>query len=146
MVHKYKEHNLQCAIALAAFAMTTCVAPIGSRAADAGGNYYIGGGVGGLKCPEFLNAMRETRQFGGVHSITGGANRISVWEEYLLGFETGYNLGSPGVLDVFASLGGSDVERLDNALYWIESWCEKHPDQLFGSAAVALAQTLHPPH
>ena len=129
-------------VAFAAFTMAIYVAPTGSGAADAEGNYYVGGGVGGLKCPSFLNAMTEARQLGGLHSLAGGAHQIYPWQGYVLGFETGYNLGAPGIVDVFASLGRSDDERLDNAVYWIEGWCQKHPDRLFGSAVAALAQTL----
>src|SRR5262249_42579642 len=106
------------AVAFAALAMTIYVVPTDSGAADADGNYYIGGAVGGRKCPWFLNAMTEARQLGGLHSITGGAYRVEEWEGYVLGFETGYNLGAPGIVDVFASLGRSEDERVDNALYW----------------------------
>jgi hypothetical protein len=134
------------AAALVAFAITIYIPVMGARAVDAEGHYYVGGGVGGLKCPSFLNAMTEARQLGGLHSITGGADRISPWGDYVLGFETGYNFGAPGVLNVFVSLGNSDTERLDNALYWMESWCHKHPDELFGVAVVALAQTLRASH
>jgi hypothetical protein len=134
------------ATALVAFAMTIYIPLTAARAADAEGHYYVGGGVGGLKCPSFLNDMTEVRQLGGLHSITGGASRIAPWQGYVLGFETGYNLGTPGIVDVFASLGSSDTERLDNVIYWIESWCLTHPDKLFGSAVAALAQSLQASH
>jgi hypothetical protein len=44
--------------------------------------------------------------------------------EYILGFQTGYNMGAAGVYDVFDSLGEKPGFK---ALLAIEAWCSKHP-------------------
>jgi hypothetical protein len=49
-------------------AIALLVGPTVAR--DANG-FWMGGGVGGLGCPEFLNAMATARQKGGLRSIAG---------------------------------------------------------------------------
>jgi hypothetical protein len=112
--------------------------PAALVAADSEGQYLVGGGVGALRCTQFLNAMAEARQEGGLISIAG-ATRISPWASYVLGFETGYNFAMPGVRDIFSAFGpspGNDV------LYGVEPWCQRHPTWLFGSALIAFAEEL----
>jgi hypothetical protein len=111
-------------------------------AADLSGQYLVGGGVGGLQCTQFLNAMAEARQEGGLTSI-GGANRISVWAEYVLGFETGYNFAMPGVRDIFGAFGPSPA---NDVLYGIEPWCQHNPTAHFGEALIIFAEGLRKSH
>jgi hypothetical protein len=77
-----------------------CVGSSRLLAADLSGQYLVGGGVGALPCTQFLNAMAEARQEGGLTSVTG-ADRIKVWANYVVGFETGYNFAMVGVRDIF---------------------------------------------
>jgi hypothetical protein len=44
---------------------------ISAKAADKNGQFYVGGGVGGVGCPIFLNVMATARQLGGLHSPEG---------------------------------------------------------------------------
>jgi hypothetical protein len=107
-------------------------------AADSSGQYLVGGGVGGLPCTQFLNAMAEARQEGGLTSIAG-ANRINVYQEYVLGFETAYNYATPGVRDIFSAFGPSPA---NDVLYGIEPWCQHNPAELFGKALIVFAERL----
>jgi hypothetical protein len=107
-------------------------------AADSSGQYLVGGGVGGLPCTRFLNAMAEARREGGLTSIAG-VNRINDWVEYVVGFETGYNYATPGVRDIFSAFGPSPAF---DVLYGIEPWCQRNPTELFGHALVVFAEGL----
>lgn len=107
-------------------------------AADSGGHYTVGGLVGGLTCPQFLNIMATARQDGGLRSVAGSQDTAGL-ENYVAGFETGMNSQPNGVADIFASLGPESAEA---ALYAIEPWCAEHPEEKFGSGVVALARKL----
>jgi hypothetical protein len=111
-------------------------------AADLSGQYFVGGGVGGLPCTQFLNAMAEARQEGGLTSIAG-ADRINVWANYVLGFETGYNFAMVGVRDIFSAFGPSPA---NDVLYGIEPWCQHNPTARFGKALVIFAEGLRKGH
>jgi hypothetical protein len=98
----------------------------------------MGGGVGGLSCAEFLNAMAEMRQLGGAHTIEG-ANRINVWTEYALGFQTGFNVAAPGTFDIFSAFKDDPAPQV---LYGVEPLCRDHPEEKFGSALATFAEGL----
>ena len=108
------------------------------NAADSSGQYIVGGGVGALKCTQFINAMAEARQLGGLTSIEG-INRIYPWASYVVGFETGYNFAMSGVRDIFAEFGSSPA---NDVLYGVEPLCQKNPTWLFGQALVMFPETL----
>jgi hypothetical protein len=108
-----------------------------SFGADQQGRYMMGGGVGGVTCPQFLNLMATARQLGGV-STPSGVEQVSNFANYVTGFQTGYNLMSTGSFDIFAKL---DTEHFD-ALYAIEAWCKDHPAAKFGEGVIALADKL----
>jgi hypothetical protein len=106
-------------------------------ARDANG-FWMGGGVGGLGCPEFLNAMATARQKGGLRS-PAGVRETGAYENYLSGFQTGFNSEAEGIFDIFKSLG---TDPTLNALYAIEPWCARNPDKKFSEAVLALSSTL----
>jgi hypothetical protein len=106
-------------------------------ARDANG-FWMGGGVGGLGCPEFLNAMATARQKGGLRS-TAGVRETGAYENYVSGFQTGFNSEAEGIFDIFKSLGADPTL---NALYAIEPWCASNPDKNFSDAVLALSSTL----
>ena len=106
-------------------------------ARDANG-FWVGGGVGGLKCPEFLNAMATARQKGGLKSLAG-VREIAPYEYYVSGFQTGFNSESDGVYDIFQALGH---DFTDQVLYAVEPWCASNPDKTFATALLVLAQSL----
>ena len=109
-----------------------------SLAADPDGIYIVGGGVGVVPCTQFLNAMAEARQAGGLTTLAG-ADLVSHWSYYVLGFQTGYNFGTPGVKDIFSAFGPSPS---NDVLYAIEPWCQRNPTEKFGDALVVFAESL----
>jgi hypothetical protein len=111
-------------------------------AADQSGHFVRGGGVGSLLCTQFLNAMAEARQEGGLTSIAG-ANRINVWQSYVVGFQTGYNFAMPGVQDIFSAFGLSPA---NNVLYGVEPWCQHNPTEYFGDALIIFSEGLRGSH
>jgi hypothetical protein len=86
--------------------------------------------------------MAEARQEGGLTSIAG-ANRIHVWQVYVLGFETGYNYAMAGVRDIFSAFGPSPS---NDVLYGIEPWCQRNPTERFGQALIVFAEGLRGGH
>jgi hypothetical protein len=122
--------------------LIACLGTSPSLAADASGQYLVGGGVGGLPCTQFLNAMAEARQQGGLKSVAG-AHEVYGFISYVLGFETGYNYSTPGVRDIFGAFGSDPAW---DVLYGIEPWCQRNPTALFGSALIAFAESLRREH
>lgn len=110
---------------------------MGSSAANSKNEYFVGGGVGSLKCIEFLSAMNKFRQKGGNTSVAG-VMEIDAFGSYVYGFQTGFNMESPGVYDILAPLNGDMNATMD----WLESWCQKNPTKRFGMGVVRLAETL----
>lgn len=110
----------------------------GCWGADGKGDFFIGGGVGGVKCPQFLNALATVRQHGGPGGLEG-AKIVSPFLAYVHGFQTGYNSEADGVYDIFHALGenaGIDV------LYAIEPWCAKNPDKAFATGLLVISRIL----
>ena len=105
-------------------------------ARDAKG-FSVGGGVGGVMCPAFLNAMATARQKGGLRS-TAGVQETSGFEMFLSGFQTGFNSEADGIYDIFEALGPDPTLQ---ALYAIEPWCASHPDKTFATAVVILSSS-----
>jgi hypothetical protein len=106
-------------------------------ARDAKG-FMMGGGVGGLRCPAFLNAMATARQKGGLRSAAGVVE-INGFVMFLSGFQTGFNSEAEDIYDIFKSL---EPDEINNALYAIEPWCASNPGKNFAQAVLALSSTL----
>lgn len=104
-----------------------------SFSADREGGYYMGGGAGGVKCPDFVASMEKGRSLG-VGSI-GYVHKTSVFTMYLLGFQTGYNLAADNVYDIF-----HDKKDHYELLSWIEQYCLENPSKNFGHGVVALSE------
>jgi hypothetical protein len=119
-------------------ASATIALLINSAVARDANGFWMGGGVGGLGCPEFLNAMATARQKGGLRSAAG-VQETGAYENYVSGFQTGFNSEAEGVYEIFKSLG---TDPTLNALYAIEPWCAGNPDKKFAHAVLALASTL----
>ena len=125
---------------LSLIAITCLCVPTLSVAADKSGEYITGGGVGSVQCSQFVHDMEEARKAGGLHSAAG-TSIISVWSEYVVGFQTGYNYVAPGVRDIFAPFGSSpSIDVLEK----VEPWCQKHPSEIFGVALVNFVKTIEP--
>ena len=110
--------------------------PTSGYAADEQGNYFIAGGAGAMSCPAFLDAMASARQHGGVQSASG-IHYVRDYAAYVLGFETAFNLKSPGVYDVFAPISDSGSAAFP-ALFAIEADCKDHPEKKFAHALLSL--------
>lgn len=109
-------------------------------AADSDGDFWLGGGAGGVKCPDFVAAMEKGRSHG-VGTIPY-VRKIGSYTMYLLGFQTGYNMSTPATCDIFPGVDG--VEGEYPLLSWAENYCRANPSQRFGDAVVSLARELHP--
>jgi hypothetical protein len=109
-----------------------------SWASDEKGGFWLGGGVGALGCPQFLDAMATMRQRGGSKRIEG-VKIIDPFVSYVAGFRTGFNSEAQGIYDIFSSL-GNDAEV--SALFAIEPWCAQNPDKNFATALLFLSLTL----
>lgn len=127
-------------VGLSLIAITCLSIPTLSVAADKSGEYITGGGVGSVQCAQFVHDMDEARKAGGLRS-PAGTNIISVWSEYVVGFQTGYNYAAPGVRDIFAPFGSSpSIDVLGK----VDSWCQEHPSEIFGVALVNFVRTMEP--
>jgi hypothetical protein len=115
-----------------------CLGTSPSLAADASGQYIVGGGVGSVPCTRFLNAMAGAREKGGLKSVAG-INEVIGFISYVNGFETGYDYSTPGVRDIFGAFG---PDSAFDVLYGIEPWCQRNPTALFGSALIVFAESL----
>lgn len=108
-----------------------------SVAADANGRFLLGGGVGGVQCPEFVASMEKARSLR--IGTVGYVRETQGFTMYLLGFRSGYNVATPDTCDVFAG-----EENDYPLLAWAENWCRTHSSSRFGDAVVALAAERFP--
>jgi hypothetical protein len=104
---------------------------------DANG-FIKGGGVGMVRCPQFLNAMATARQNGGMGTLAG-VKLMQGYMMYVAGFQTGFNSQADGVYDIFSSLGDDAV---DSVLYAVEPWCASNPGKTFSDGLLDLASKL----
>lgn len=116
-------------------ALAACVvvfSPHLARAADAAGIVWIGGGAGGVECPSFVSVMERARAAG-----LGTVEYVSQTQgfmNYVVGFQTGYNMQTPNTCDIFAHVSS------DQVLAWAENWCRANPLLKFGGGMIALAK------
>jgi hypothetical protein len=107
-----------------------------SFGADKNGAFFQGGGVGSVKCQDFIASMEKGRALG-IGSV-GHANEIQGFAMYVLGFQTGYNMGTPDTYNIFDSI--KDTSEL---LARIENECHKEASLQFGEAVIAFVQQQH---
>lgn len=119
-------------LTLACFAMAQI-----SFAADKDGLFFMGGGAGGVKCPDFVASMEKGRAQG-INSL-GYVQETQGFTMYILGFQTGYNMGSSNTYDIFNGI-KSEYELLAK----IEDYCRSNSSVRFGDAVIALAKAQHP--
>lgn len=104
---------------------------------DKDGQYVVGGGVGGVICSEYISLLSQAQLRGGLTSAPG-AYTMNSYSNYILGFQTGYNISHLGEKDIFSEIGG--VNPSNKALFLIEDWCKKNPEKRFGEAVIKLAE------
>jgi hypothetical protein len=106
-------------------------------AADTTGNFWRGGGAGGVACPQFVGTMERARSLG-IGSLAY-TREIQGFMMYVLGFRTGYNMAADATCDIFNGEAGDLYELLA----WPEQWCRDNPTSRFSEAVVALAAESH---
>ena len=108
-----------------------------SQSADENGRFWLGGGAGGVKCPQFVASMEKARSLG-IGSL-GYAEATQGFTMYLLGFKTGYNMSTQDTCDIFPG-----EEKDYPLLSWAENYCRSNPSSRFADAVVVLAKERHP--
>lgn len=105
--------------------------------ADAEGRFWLGGGAGGVPCPQFVASMEKGRAVG-IGSV-GYVSETQAFTMYLLGFRTGYNMSTQDTCDIFPE-GEKDYPLLS----WVENFCRANPSSRFADGVVALSRDRHP--
>jgi hypothetical protein len=100
------------------------------NAADETGRFITGGGVGELRCVEFVSAMEQARRHP-YHSVQYWRS-IDEYVQYVTGFWTGFNHGWEGRQNIFE---GWAVEEI---LGKLEGICRENPTTKFYGALVLL--------
>lgn len=100
------------------------------------GGYIVAGGLGGIECPAFAEAMSKSRSQKPASS--GYATDLQGFAMYVSGFQTAYNLQTPETCDIFAGWNNNQV------LDWLEKFCRANPAERFGTAVMALAKDRYP--
>lgn len=115
-----------CAL-LVAFACTWPASGAGPN-----GEFQMGGGAGGVTCPEYRSVMHGAREhaIGSVPYVT----QTQAFSMYVLGFQTGFNSSADGVCDVF-----NDITA-DQVLEWVDNYCQANPLKKFSHGVISLAR------
>ena len=121
--------------ALAVASLLGCASQL-AHSGDANGRFWLGGGTGGVACPQFVASMEKGRSLG-VGSV-GYVTETQGFTMYLLGFRTGYNMSTQDTCDIFP-----DGEKDYPLLSWAENYCRTNPSSRFADAVVAMARELH---
>ncbi|TAJ20623.1 MAG: hypothetical protein EPO47_11180 [Rugosibacter sp.] len=108
-----------------------------ARSADTEGHFWLGGGTGGVMCPQFVASMEKARSLG-IDSV-GYATETQGYLMYLLGFQTGYNMSTKDTCDIFPS-----EEKAYSLLSWAENYCRENASSRFADGVVALSKNRHP--
>jgi hypothetical protein len=104
--------------------------------ADLDGRFWLGGGTGGVACPQFVASMEKGRSLG-IGSV-GYVAETQGFTMYLQGFRAGYNISTQETCDIFPG-GETDYPLLS----WVENFCRSNASSRFGDAVVALAKERH---
>jgi hypothetical protein len=120
---------------LVAFAVISCNAQL-AYSADIEGHFWLGGGVGGVECPQFVASMEKARSLG-IDSV-GYVTEMQGFTMYLLGFQTSYNLSTKDTCDIFPE------EKAYSLLSWVENYCRADASSSFVNAVIALSEDHHP--
>lgn len=104
---------------------------------DADGRFWLGGGAGSVRCPQFVSSMEKARSIG-IGSV-GYVKETQGFTMYLLGFQTGYNMSTQDTCDIFSS-----EEKEYPLLSWAENYCRVNPSSRFSDAVVALSKDRYP--
>lgn len=106
-----------------------------AHSADIEGNFWRGGGTGGVMCPQFVASMEKARSLG-IDSVDF-ANATQGYTMYLLGFQTGYNMSTKDTCNIFPN------EDMYSLLSWAENYCRANATSRFADGVVALSKNNH---
>ncbi|QLG87667.1 hypothetical protein HQ393_05025 [Chitinibacter bivalviorum] len=110
--------------------------PTIANAEDKNGNFVVGGGVGGVECPEFVSTMERATSHGlGSSEYT---QAIYPYVMFIAGFMTGYNAQAKDTCNIFDSYSN------DQRLAWLNNYCKSNPLDKFGSAVIKLSKEVYP--
>ena len=108
--------------------------PIGCRAADQDGYFrpyfMLNNSFNYATCEGFVTARDLAKK--------GQFAAINQFNQWLDGFLTAYDMYTPDTFDIAY---GKDLETLDKRL---ETYCAKHPDNLFNKAVENLIFEIYP--
>jgi hypothetical protein len=108
-----------------------------AHSADTEGHFWLGGGTGGVMCPQFVASMEKARSLG-IDSV-GYTTETQGYTMYLLGFQTGYNMSTKNTCDIFPR-----DEKAYSLLSWVENYCRANASSRFADGVVALSKDRHP--
>jgi hypothetical protein len=120
---------------LFAVAVLSCSAQL-VHSADTEGNFWRGGGAGGVECPQFVASMEKARSLG-IDSVKY-VTETQGFTMYLLGFQTGYNMSTKDTCDIFPG-----EEGKYSLLSWVENYCRANTSSRFADAVIALSEDRH---
>lgn len=92
---------------------------------------YVPIGLANSSCGQFTTAVEQG-------NFENNWNRWNKYQSWLAGFLTGFNFLDQDTVDI---LGNSEFE---DAMKYMEDYCEDNPLELFVQAAEALLLKLHP--
>jgi hypothetical protein len=102
--------------------------------------YMTSGGVGGIRCAVYSNALAEARQ-AGLQSYKG-ASAMNEFVQYAYGFFTGYNSVADGIFDI---LGGIRDDQMHiTVLSMADTYCAANPTDTFDGALVDVLKKIFP--
>jgi len=108
-----------------------------AHSADTEGLYWTGGGVGAVKCPQFVASMEKARSLG-IGSVEF-ATELQGFYMFLAGFETGYNMSTADTCQIFPDAGNKY-----SLLSWAENYCRINASTNFANAVIALSKDRYP--
>lgn len=108
-----------------------------AHSADNAGNFWRGGGTGGVMCPQFVASMEKARSLG-IDSVEF-ANETQGYTMYIFGFQTAYNMSTNDTCDIFPN-----DEKFYSLLSWLENYCRANATSRFGDGVIALSKNHYP--
>jgi hypothetical protein len=123
-------------ITILLFAIGSLNAPL-AHSADNTGNFWYGAGTGSIMCPQFVSTMKDARSVG--LDTPEYFNLIRAYNNYLFGFQTGYNLSTKDTCDIFPN-----DKTSYSLLLWVEKYCRENASSHFADGVVALSKERYP--
>lgn len=121
-------------------AIATALMMTGSAWAATVDGFMTAGGVGGIQCSVYSNALAEARQHG-LRTIQG-VNTVNAFTQYAFGFFTGYNSVSDGIFDILAGIRGNEMDI--SILSMAGQYCTENPLENYDAALIHVLKEIFP--